>query len=720
MLLLSGALIYSFNDYKNQIVREQEDQLLTISKAVSNSISLYTDFYMQDLVDLKTGTDYQRAARQWLEEGRSQPVKHLLDQHVRQQTEDVADYILSDNTEKFGVGNLWIQGKEDRIYTSLNHFAGTREASRIDILRDQDERFYLGLSMPTADDRLRMFLVIDINQMYAKVASYIRVGDNGYVMIKDSDGLILMHPAQNQIGENVIQGREAMYPEFDLTDLEQLIEHQKEGREGVESYYSYWWPQETPQRVRKTAAYTPVWFGDDFLIVSAVIDYDEIAQPVARAMITIGVLAIVIAAVFLAILNQLLIASQAQGQVEKENARLRELNANLEELQSRQEKIYHHQRLQMIGSLTGGIAHEFNNLLTPIMGYSGLILAEAREGDDIYDSASEIYSAAQKAQEIISQITALSRKNVDMPQKPLRISKAMGRAVKMITTVAPGNVRLVTDMNWDEDGYLWCSEAVLNQILLNLCTNAFYAMRGQEGTLTLTGSQMEGTRARAEFHASGNHDLYACICVKDTGEGIPDEIIGQIFDPFFTTKQVGEGTGLGLSTVQGLLESLEGGIKAESRQGEGSCFMFFIPMERGALPEPASHSSVPKTGSGASRRILLIEDDRKILRLFEKGLKEAGYCVTAIADPLMAENEMKREDYDVIVTDYAMPGMTGVQIARLAKTMGLKSRIILVTGLAEDKVMAYRQKNLIHVLLLKPVGLPSLIEAVESQIQREI
>ncbi len=227
---LALALVYSFNQYKSQIIKEQEEQLLTIAKAVSNSISVYTDFYFADLVDVNTYDEYQTAGRLYLETGEEGPVRKFLTEHMRIQNEDVSNFFSQQRPGERRGARGPDPGRRDRTYTSVNHFDGRRSDSRIDILRDEENQFYLGLSMPTLDGSLRLYFVINIERMYQKVASYIKVGQNGYVMIKDSTGRILMHPVKKQIGKDVISGREAMYPDFDLTELEQLIEHQKRGR----------------------------------------------------------------------------------------------------------------------------------------------------------------------------------------------------------------------------------------------------------------------------------------------------------------------------------------------------------------------------------------------------------------------------------------------------------------------------------------------------------
>lgn len=310
-----------------------------------------------------------------MEQGDKEPLQNYLTTHQKFQNKDVSNYFIAKKSDTFSEDHILIQGNKEGNYTSVNHFAGKRMGSRIDILKDQDDQFHLAISIPTLENDFRLFLVINIEQMYEKVASYIKVGENGYLIIKDSTGLILMHPVKKQIGADVIDGRKTLYPNYDLTELEKLINHQMQGKEGVEIYHSYWWADEVPKRVKKIAAYTPLWFQDNFMIISAVIDYNEIAQPISKAMFTIFFLTIAIMTAFAIILYQLRNSLLARTKVEQENEYLRKLNSKLEELRNCEEQISHDQRLQLIGTLTGGIAHEFNNLLTPIMGYSGMLMA---------------------------------------------------------------------------------------------------------------------------------------------------------------------------------------------------------------------------------------------------------------------------------------------------------------------------------------------------------
>lgn len=714
-VFLAGSLAYSFKEYKSQIVKEQEEQLMTIAQAVSNSIELYIRFYFDDLDELNSYGEYQEAGEHYLKTGDKAPLEEFLKAHLITQSEDVSTLLINGGREADGSLRPEVLAGDDRRYFSVHCLTGAGDGAQIDILEDEEQRFYLGLSAPTIGGGRRLCFVINVEQMYSKVGSYIKVGENGYVMIKDSTGRILMHPVKEQIGVDVIEGREEMYPDFDFSELEDLISRQEEGREGVETYHSYWWADEVPTKVKKIAAYTPMRFGDDFLIVSAVIDYDEIAQPVSRAMATIFLLTIAVMTVFAAVLYRLRLVARARSMAEQENKYLRELNAKLEELRTRQEQLFHDQRLQLMGTLTGGIAHEFNNLLTPIMGYSGMIMMEAEPGSDIYEGAEEIYRSSERAKEIIRQIASMSRKHTQTGLRPVRVRKAVEGVLKILETVVPPNVSLIIQAQWDEESCIRCGETELNQILLNLSNNAFHAMRGKKGVLTIGGRIVKGEEAEGRFRARGHFEAYMSLFVKDNGHGIPKENLERIFDPFYTTKQVGEGTGLGLATVANLLEFLNGGIEVESREGEGSCFTIYIPLCGPDEPEtePPARRRLKAPESGKS--ILLAEDDKKILKLFNRSLRAAGYQVTAIADPLKAEGLLKSRHFDVIVTDYAMPGMNGAQLAVLAGRLGFEGRIIMMTGLVEEQVLEYYRKNLIHELLVKPLEAGELVEAIERE-----
>ena len=242
---------------------------------------------------------------------------------------------------------------------------------------------------------------------------------------------------------------------------------------------------------------------------------------------------------------------------------LREKQAALEEMTRKTQELAHHQRLQVIGTLTSGVAHEFNNLLTPIMGHSlmAMELLPAQEGE-LYDDLLEIYQASNRAKEIITRLSVLSRKGAAPAFHPIEPNGLVRKALK---TLHPVGVEVETALEC-RGAWINGDETQLLQLLMNLILNACHAMESG-GRLTVSTRISEGM---------------VSILVADTGHGIPSEILPQIFEPFYTTKEAGTGTGLGLAIARQVAEVHEGTLTAESREGEGSVFTLNLP----AVPPP--------------------------------------------------------------------------------------------------------------------------------------
>ena len=248
--------------------------------------------------------------------------------------------------------------------------------------------------------------------------------------------------------------------------------------------------------------------------------------------------------------------------IQREAEVLRKKNQAMEELNRQTQRLAHHQRLEIIGTLTSSIAHEFNNLLTPIMGNSLMALEKLpSDEDELYDELLEIYSASCKAKEIISRLSDLSRKNSENSFRQVSPDELIRKMVRTAEPARAENVQINMNLNcWDQR--LTANEIQLSQILLNLILNAFHAMEPGGGTLTLS----------TNFDENHIH-----IQVSDTGCGIPKEIQQKIFEPFFTTKETGKGTGLGLAIVAQMVEDHRGKIRVESKEGSGTTFTVSLP-----------------------------------------------------------------------------------------------------------------------------------------------
>lgn len=251
--------------------------------------------------------------------------------------------------------------------------------------------------------------------------------------------------------------------------------------------------------------------------------------------------------------------------VQREAEALRKKNEAMEALNSQTRKLAHHQRLEIIGTLTSSIAHEFNNLLTPIMGYSLMALERLPDDEsELYDELLEIYSSSCKAKEIISRLSDLSRKQTETSFREVAPDELIRKMVRVAEPAKAENVRVQMNLNcWDQR--LEANEIQLSQLMLNLILNGFHAMEPEGGILTVTTSFDE---------------THIQLQVTDTGCGIPREIRGKIFEPFFTTKEAGKGTGLGLAIVAQVLEDHHGKIRVESKEGRGTTFLVSLPRNR--------------------------------------------------------------------------------------------------------------------------------------------
>ena len=569
MIMAGAALLYLFRDYGKAILDTQKNQLLNISESVANSIEVYLANF-QRRADGLLNLEQFETARTRMGEGHREAMEKLLEEAREGSPEEIAcmRYVSGD-----GTSCLAGSPGEFRTVHEMGSGNGFQDTS---ICRDPEGVFYFRLSAADGNNGV-LELYVPVRKVYENTASYIRMGEEGYVMIKDSEGIILMHPVEAQIGIDVLSDRMEMYPEFDYSELEVLIAHQLAGESGVETYYSYWWADDPPSRVRKVSAYVPAHIGNDFLSISAVMDYAEISAPVQNVGLRILLLSILLAVSIILFLLLIYRSISRQMKIARENIRLKQINEELERLHQQEEQLAQQQRLQLIGTMTSGIAHEFNNLLTPIMGYSAMILEGMPEEDENYEDMREILSSAEKAKSIIDQITQFSRKNAEKMLSPIHMGEAVGKALIITEAAKPRNVKMESSLETETDLCMGNSVQI-HQMIVNLCNNAIHAIGSEAGTLRIVGEAVRPEEEKEPWFRGKENSRFYRITVFDTGCGMDPETASQIFIPFFTTKKPGEGTGLGLAVVQRLVEAHQGYIQVFSRPGEGTRFVIWLPL----------------------------------------------------------------------------------------------------------------------------------------------
>ncbi len=345
------------------------------------------------------------------------------------------------------------------------------------------------------------------------------------------------------------------------------------------------------------------------------------------------------------------------------------------------EQLRQAQKMEAIGNLAGGIAHDFNNILGVIMGNTEISLRKLLEGDPLKINLDQVKRAAERAKEMVQQILMFSRKD-QRTMKPVVISFVIQEALKFLRSSIPSNIRIHASVQEDVSP-VSANETQINQIIMNLCTNAAYAMRENGGKLDIILQEIDLDPAATSMK-SLEHGRYQQLTISDTGYGMGKDILDRIFEPYFTTKKSGDGTGMGLAVVHGIVKSHNGEITAYSEPGTGSTFNIFLPVIPD-LDEPDQEIDPEMLIEGKGERILLVDDESMLVKVEEEILDTLGYDVTAYTDSVEALDcfRQKPDSFDLLITDMAMPDLTGVQLVEEIHGIRPGFPIILITGFSE-------------------------------------
>ena len=376
-----------------------------------------------------------------------------------------------------------------------------------------------------------------------------------------------------------------------------------------------------------------------------------------------------------------------------------------------QRQLIQSQKMEAIGTLAGGIAHDFNNILSAILGFAELALFELTEESRSYDDVSEIVTAGNRAKDLVRQILTFSRKT-EQEFKPTNIVPLISEALKFLRATLPSTIEIQKQIDAVRVEVL-CNSTMVQQILMNLCTNAAHAMKDTGGILTVRLLEID----IQEDGISNLPDLppgpYVHLTIGDTGPGIESGNLGRIFDPYFTTKDKGEGTGLGLSVVHGIAQSLKGTVEVDSDPGKGTEFNVYLPRVIGKSDMAADQPQVLSTGN---ERILLVDDEDALATMGRSMLDRLGYKVTVETDSYEALETFKAQpiEYDLIISDKTMPRLTGFDLAEEIKKIRPDVPFIICTGYS-DEIEADKAARLgINRLIVKPLSMDDLAKAVRS------
>ena len=370
-----------------------------------------------------------------------------------------------------------------------------------------------------------------------------------------------------------------------------------------------------------------------------------------------------------------------------------------------EKQMLHSQKMDAIGTLAGGMAHDFNNILCAMLGYTELALLDQEIKGVTRENLAAVLKSAERATELVKRILTFSRQT-DTERRPLKLGEIVMEAAQLLNAMLPSSIEIILDLRAREDVVV-ADAAEMHQVIMNLGTNAGHAMRAKGGQLKYELELVElAVPAAAKFSLPPG----ACVhlIVSDTGKGMSREVMERIFDPFFTTKSAGRGTGLGLTLVQKIIGRSGGHITVESELGRGTAFHIYLP--KSPLPVAPPKPDEKKIVSGRREKILVVDDEVSLLNLMQQRLRQIGYRVITRADSPDALETFRADPkhFDLVITDHTMPTLQGAELSELLGEIRPDLPVILMTGLNQPPTFNRSRFAPLRAVMQKPINFVEL------------
>jgi two-component system cell cycle sensor histidine kinase/response regulator CckA len=380
------------------------------------------------------------------------------------------------------------------------------------------------------------------------------------------------------------------------------------------------------------------------------------------------------------------------------------------------------QKMEALGTLAGGIAHDFNNLLTVILGYTELSMRRLPENNEARRSIEHVFIAAKRAKELVEQILSFSRQNEEK-RDPLQISLIVNEVLSLLRSSLPPFIIIRNGLKANRS-MVKADSSQIHQVIMNLCTNAVHAMKEKGGILKVSledvdiGPGINPSPPGSHIYDNLKPGAYVCLSVSDTGHGMENDVAARIFEPYFTTKNPGEGTGMGLPLVRGIVESHGGIINVHSTRGKGTNFKVFLPrVNSTARPQSTASELI----QGGNERILYIDSESVLVELARELLEQLGYTIVGKTDSLNALEDFRDDphQFDIVITDLTMPHLNGIQLARKFMEIRPDIPIILCTGFSNTIAAREALNAGIKDVVMKPIVLETIAHAIRSSLDRK-
>ena len=680
VVVLAGFRFYS--RYREQVIRTEESQLLTMAGIVGNNLNSYLE---QQLDEIELFYSQRGIPEQWAE---SNGIK-LRTSYFLKKNADVYNWITV--TEPDGTRFKYESEKEAVQESStekpITVATGNKDQKARITGKEISDRtgwyeLYVEKEVPSMSGICTLTFAMDLKALYEKIVAPVKIGEAGYSSVKDQNMNIIMHHAKNQIGLEAIGGRLQKYPDLDLSSLEEWIARQEKEDSGTGVIDTYVWDDPELTKVRRVVAFQTISIQGERWIINSTLPVQELSGPLESMMtMMIGVmvpyvLILVVVTVFF-LRNRFLAESQ-----QKEITYLKEINHGMEMLVQKNNEIRHYQRIQSLGMMASHIAHEFNNYLTPVLIYAELLENDESISSENQEMIHEITKSVDQASNLSKELLAFSRQDTGVRLEPLNFTEEVGNAVSIVRQLAPAAITLKTEIT-EKPLYVLGRRRMAEHILMNLCKNAFQAME-----------KTDRKELWIQLEAEGNDTIR--LQVSDTGCGIGDDAMQKIFEPFYTTKGSRQGTGLGLSVVQNMVTSVGGTICVESRAGEGTTFVIEIPQ------------SGPEVEADGRKRLkhvqkIAIVSGEESAKTWKAAASHSRKTVDLYAHPAALIDRVQKDPsaYDLLIAEYTLPTMNGIELCEVVRRINPEIRLILIAEQGGADFEWYLNNGMIDRFMLK-------------------